>query len=161
VYAPQVYSGPLLFSPCRYLFRKGSNLSTIKPGKHPMRYKNVLNSGLLINLDAFRLVGGYNEGVKLYFSDFVFFDRLKRYYNDFIVIDCRLDHQLSSVDYKDIDVALTRFSYYCAGARQASQGNISAYFNQAIVIGIRSILMNNRFKSLKFFKVYKEEFLGF
>ena len=159
LYAPQLYSGTALFSPCRYAFGKGSNLHHIESGVHTMTHRNVLNSGLLIQLDAFKAVGGYDEKVKLYFSDFAFFERLKRVYRKFVVIGCQLEHQLSSVDYSDHSFALKRFSLYCKGARQTSRGNLLAYLNQAITVGLRSVLMSWRFKSLQFFSAFFQSFV--
>ncbi len=158
VYAPQLYSGSLLYSPCQYWFRKGSNLPAVQPGVHKMQNRNVLNSGLLIDLNAFRKVGGYDEVVQLYFSDFVFFDKMKKHFRKFVVIDCRLEHQLSSVDYSNITVALTRFSYYCEGAKQASRDNLFVYLNQWLLLGFRSLLMSYRFRSLMFLKVFLKIF---
>ena len=158
IYAPQLYNGLLLFSPCRYWLRKGSNLSSIKAGVHLLEYRNVLNSGLLIDMNAFRIVGGYDEAVPLYFSDFVFFNRLKKHFRKFVVIDCRLDHQLSSVDYSNMTVALTRFDYYCEGALQSSRDNLFAYLNQYVLLGSRSLLMSYRFRSLKFLKLFIKNF---
>ena len=158
VYAPQLYSGSLLYSPCRYRFGKGSNLPHIEPGIHSTNHRGILNSGLLIQLQAFRRVGGYDDTVRLYFSDLVFFGRLKKVYSQFVVVDCRLEHQLSSVDYGDKSVALNKFAAYCAGARQASRGNGFAYVNQGIMVGLRSLRMSWRFKSwlfpLVFFKTF-------
>lgn len=159
IYAPQVYSDKALFSPCRYLFMKGSNLLSIKPGVHSMINRNVLNSGLLVDLDAFYQAGGYDETVPLYFSDFVFFDRLKKYFKAFVVLNCRLDHQLSSVDYTNTAHALLRFSYYCLGARQASSSKKYVYFNYAVTVGLRSIVMSYRFQTLRFLKVFVKDFI--
>lgn len=159
IYAPQVYSDKALFSPCRYLFMKGSNLPSIEPGVHLMIKRNVLNSGLLIDLGAFYQAGGYDETVPLYFSDFVFFDRLKNHFKTFVVLKCCLNHQLSSVDYTNTAHALTRFSYYCVGARQASLSNECAYLNYAVTVGLRSIVMSYRFQNLRFLRVFVKDFI--
>ncbi|WP_018617642.1 hypothetical protein [Spirosoma luteum] len=159
LYAPQVYSGGILYSPCRYVFQKGSNLKGIDPGVHQTRYRSVINSGLLINLFAFHKVGGYDDEVQLYFSDHVFFDRIKKYFPRFVVIKCRLEHQLSSVDYNDLSTALIRFAYYSRGARQASHNNNYQYAKHSIMVGLRSLAMSYRFRSLQFLSVFKENFL--
>ncbi len=160
LYAPQVYSGGLLYSPCRYVFHKGSNLRSIDPGVHKTRYRSVINSGLLLYLSAFHEVGGYDEEVQLYFSDHVFFDRIKKYFPNFVVINCRLEHQLSSVDYNDLSTALTRFAYYSRGARQASHNRNYIYAKHSIMVGLRSLVMCYRFRSLKFASVFKRNFFG-
>lgn len=160
IYAPQLYNGSSLFSPCKYSFQKGSNLKSIVPGVHLMKGMNVLNSGLLIDMNAFQRVEGYDETVKLYFSDFIFFDRLKKFYTSFVVINCHLQHQLSSVDYSDSAFAMKRFTYYCQGAHQASTNNKVAWCGYFITVGLRSILMSQRFGSIQFSKVFLQVFLG-
>lgn len=159
IYVPKVYSGALLFSPCRYWFHRGSNLRTIEPGIQEMVHRNVLNSGLFINLNAFSECGGYDERVPLYFSDFVFFNRLKKYFHQFVVVNCKLEHQLSSADFGDITLASTRFGYYCQGASQASYGKPWTYLEYGITVGIRSLKMGLRFKSTQFIKIFIKNFL--
>lgn len=154
IYAPKVYDGRSFFSPCRYWFWRGSNLPDIDPGIHLMAHRNVLNSGLLISLNAFQLAGGYDEEVPFYFSDFVFFDRLKKHFREFIVVDCQLEHQLSSADFSDITLAITRFTYYCRGARQASRSKKWSYLMYALTVGLRSLKMSYRFKSIEFVKLF-------
>ncbi|MFD2571261.1 glycosyltransferase [Spirosoma soli] len=160
VYAPMLYSNNLLLSPCKYIMNRGTHLAKIEPGVHFLKARNVLNSGLLISIDAYQNVGGYDENVWLYFSDFVFFDRLKVLYKKFVVVDCLIEHQLSSSDYTNAKFALNRFTYYCQGAKAASlsNGELKSYLGYTIMVGLRSILMSYRFKSISFFKVFIKAF---
>lgn len=160
VYAPKLYNRDLLLSPCKYYLYKGSNLTNISSGIHKMKYKNVLNSGLLVDLNAFNAVGGYDESVQLYFSDFAFFDKLKKVYKTFIVLNCSIDHQLSSIDYSDLKFALKRFQLYCKGANEFSKKSAIKYVINMFNIGIRSMLMSYRFKNTEFIKLYAKTYLG-
>ena len=161
VYTPQVYSGDTLLSPCRYFMHRGSPFTIIKPGVNILQGKNVINSGLLINVEAYREVGGYDEKVWLYFSDFVFFDRLKKHYKKFIVLDFSVEHELSSSDYSDLSFAINRFTYYCQGAKAAriSDGSLQANIGYTIAVGLRSILMCRRFGNTVFLKIYIKSIL--
>ena len=160
LYAPQIYSEGLLYSPCRYIFQKGSNLLGIEAGVHLTKNRSVINSGLLVDLAAFHQVSGYDEEVQLYFSDHVFFDRIKRHFPKFVIVNCQLEHELSSVDYRDLPTALTRFAYYCRGARQASRNNVLLYANHGIMVGLRSLVMSYRCRSLDFVNVFIRNFVG-
>lgn len=160
IYAPQLFSKNSLLSPCNYYMYRGTHITKIQKGIHTMKNKNILNSGLLIDINAFKAVGGYDENVWLYFSDFVFFNKLKRKYTEFIVIDCCLSHELSSSDYRDLDFAYNRFNQYCSGAKAASDsaGTIYAYLCYALGIGMRSIVMSYRFKRVSFLKSFVKRF---
>ncbi|GAB3793511.1 glycosyltransferase [Spirosoma humi] len=162
IYCPLVYSNSLLFSPCRYVLKKGINLNHVSPGIHSMKGRNVLNSGLLISLNAFRKAEGYDETVQLYFSDFVFFDRLKKHFKNFVVIDCNLNHSLSSVDYTNLKTALDGFIRYTKGARAASkiQNSFVLYPQYFIALFFRSVLMSLRFKNTAFFENFLKIFIG-
>lgn len=161
VYLPTLFNSDTqqIISPCRYLFKRGSLLSSITPGIHLWKGKNALNSGLLVDLLAFRCVGGYNEQVRLYFSDFVFIDRLKKYYPSFTVVDTTLLHQLSSTDYSNKSFALHRFDLYCHGAREASNVDIIYYPIYAVTVFLRSLRMCQRLNSVKPLHVFIKHFL--
>lgn len=162
LYAPQVLSDGILLSPCKYILYRGSHLKSIMAGVHKTTNRNVLNSGLLIDLKAYERVGGYDEQVWLYFSDFTFFNKIKRQYKDYVVIDCRVEHSLSSSDYSNYDLAMKRFKYYCEGAKAASEleNNTLAYISYRLTVGLRSVKMTKRFKTINFFKIYLNTFFN-
>ncbi|MEZ0485831.1 hypothetical protein [Fibrella aquatica] len=160
VHAPRLYDGEVLASPCGYLLYRGRVLTQIDAGITPMRGRNVLNSGLLVSVESFWKVGGYDESVGLYFSDFVFFDRLKNSYKNFAVVDIDLAHNLSSSDYSDLDVALHRFHLYCKGAYAASKGDPVKKFLYTITVGARSLLMNRRFSTFRFSRIFFDAWMS-
>ena len=154
LHAPRLRADSLLVSPCGYSFYRGHILPSIDSGIHQMIGHNVLNSGLLISVDAFHSVGGYDENVQLYFSDFVFFDRLKTCYNDFAVVDLDLIHNLSSSDYSSLSKAISRFTLYCQGAYAAARGEIGRSILYFLTVGARSLVMGIRFKTWLFVRVF-------
>lgn len=161
IFAPKVYYNGLLISPCHFALYRGSPLVSINSGLHNLKSKNVINSGLLINVSSYQEVGGYDEHVWLYFSDFVFFNRIKAKYKKFFVVDCDLQHELSSSDYTNYTFAIKRFDYYCQGARAASASyeSIGAYIVNGVMVGLRSVLMSYRFKKLNFLKVFFNRYI--
>lgn len=115
---PKLYDKGLMISPCKYFLGRGSciNPNKIKNGENEIRGKMFLNSGSLISISLFEKVGGYDESVPLYFSDFNFFQRVKKYENNYYLIDQIFKHDMSSNDEKDLNKFVKRFELYCNGA---------------------------------------------
>jgi len=158
LYAPRIYANNVLLSPCKYSFHRGTHFKSIDEGVHQLNGKNVLNSGLLMDIEAFLSVEGYDERVWLYFSDFVFFNKLKSQHKYFVVLDVRLEHELSSSDYRDLNFALKRFNLYCEGARAASISERS-FFDYALTVFFRAAKMTFRFNNFNFLLVWVNNFL--
>lgn len=91
---------------------------------YPMRNVSVINSGMLINTDAFLLAGGYNEDVPLDLADYQFIERLSRMVDDFYLTDYVLFQPFSN-DTGCIDSLKTRFKSYCVSAVNYDAGFVS------------------------------------
>ena len=57
LFAPKLIFAGKIFSPCRYVFKRGSHFRRLDPGIHRMKNTSFLNSGLLINLSLFEKTG--------------------------------------------------------------------------------------------------------
>lgn len=154
IHAPKLYAGGVLVSPCAYRYYRGHLLNGITSGANPVQGRNVLNSGLLVNVEAFQRVGGYDESVQLYFSDFVFFNRIKRVCDTFAVVDVDLLHDLSSSDYSSEPTAMNRFLLYCQGAYAAAKGGQIRSILYFLTVGARSLVMGRRFSTWAFTRVF-------
>lgn len=159
LHVPQLYVNGVLNSPCKYRLLRGSHLPFIQPGEHEVKGLNILNSGVLIKTNAFNTAGGYNEEIRLYFSDFDFFDRYKRVYPAFAVTDSRFTHFLESGNYQDIDTSLFRFGLYCEGAYQAGRQSLVKRVGYFLTVGLRSIKMAFRLRSTAFISVFLEQWI--
>ncbi|WP_270795471.1 glycosyltransferase [Aeromonas sp. QDB11] len=82
---------------------------------------SVINSGLMIPLSLFNTVGGYNEKIKLDFSDVYFIERYKEINNHIILLPINIMHSLSGDEGYDKERELHRFKYYCVGARELAK----------------------------------------
>ncbi|WP_445777213.1 glycosyltransferase [Shewanella sp.] len=78
--------------------------------------KSVINSGLLVPLDVCKKVGGYNNNIKLDFSDIYFIEKYKEINDKVILLDCYIKHSLSGDEGLNITAEMKRFPYYCNGA---------------------------------------------
>ena len=117
--APFLYSEAKLISPCAFIFNYGFALRRIPvSGWNNFKNLSVLNSGLLIKLEAFEKLGGYNEDIFLDFSDFDFIKRYKKMFSQFYLINTRVEHHLESSVHGSFNEL--RFIKYCKSYRRAS-----------------------------------------
>ena len=146
------------FSPCTYRFKRGFYLDTIAPGPHSLYKLSPVNSGILVSLNAFFEVGGYNEKVKLDFSDFQFIERFRKRYADFIVMDvvCQQDFSDDEVSYSG---QANRFRYYCEGARNMEKEGIGDWLQYNMVVLLRALRLMVRYGKWKFLQTYFNTFL--
>lgn len=77
---------------------------------------SVINSGLMIPLTIFEMIGGYNENIKLDFSDVYFLEKYKEKHNQLILLPLELIHSLSGDEGYNKTRELHRFKFYCEGA---------------------------------------------
>ena len=83
---------------------------------HPLKNALIINSGMLVKVDAFLQVGGYNERVAVDLSDFQFIDRLSREHDSFYAIDYQLEQPFSN-DSDDIETLRKRYRLFCRSCR--------------------------------------------
>lgn len=93
---------------------------------YPMRNVSVINSGMLINTDAFLQAGGYNEDVPLDLADYQFIERFGKKIDDFYLTDYVLFQPFSN-DTCSIDSLKTRFKSYCLSALNYDAGTVARY----------------------------------
>lgn len=94
-----------------------TSLSNTAPSKiiNPSKY-GIINSGMLINVDAFWNVGGYNNKVWLDYSDFQFIERFSNKYHKAFVIDNECIQSFSN-DNPDFNQKITRFKLFCSSVK--------------------------------------------
>ena len=142
-----------IFSPCTYRFKRGFYLNTIKKGTHSLQKLSPVNSGMLINVTTFFKVGGYNEKVKLDFSDFQFIERFRKKHMQFFVVDCigKQDFSEDNVSQKSQAV---RFGYFCEGAKNIEKHNLWDSLQYHIVVFFRALRLSRRYNDFGFIKTY-------
>ena len=91
---------------------------------YPIKNVSVINSGMLINVDAFLQVGGYNENVPLDLADYQFIERLSKNVDDFYLMDYVL-YQSFSNDVDSLDSLIFRFKSYCVSSLHYDAGLVS------------------------------------
>lgn len=112
------------FSPFRYRWNRGTG-TNVSPGKYRLGKLLPVNSGACVKLSAFNDVGGYNENLRLDFSDVDFFMRLSRKNYEFIVLDSLANQSFSNME-KDSDKIFTRFLSYLKDAKMCTKYGIGS-----------------------------------
>jgi GT2 family glycosyltransferase len=123
---PKMRDAVGLVSPFALFIGGGWRIRTVSE-KLPLARYRFVNSGLFIQCEAFEAVGGYDEKIPLDFSDVSFGQRLRKVTDHFVVVDCTLQHDLSSTVRLSLAEAVRRFGYFCRGARSMRLQSRSGY----------------------------------
>lgn len=91
---------------------RGMEIDSLPRSMVKLSSASIINSGMLINLEAYSDVGGYNEKVFLDFSDYQFVERLSEKYEFARVIDCECVQSFSNDD-DDVRKKLARYRLFC------------------------------------------------
>jgi GT2 family glycosyltransferase len=118
--------------------------------------KSVINSGLMIPLLMFEKIGGFNEKLKLDFSDYYFIEKFKVLNKKIILVDVYLKHRISGDEGNNFTQEYNRFRYFCYGAREL--GNSLGIFLLWAPFR-RLIRLILKYKNLKFIQIYCSHFL--
>jgi len=159
LFAPKVISNNRIISPCRYFLNKGYSLRKIKPGTHKFHITSLVNSGMLIHVEAFERSGGYNEKIRLDFADHGFIGRYKANYSNFAVINLRCFQNFSGKQRLTLDSALARFALYCEGARNKAVNKLDCFVLMVVTI-LRTIKLSLTYMSPRFFVTFYNYFLA-
>jgi rhamnosyltransferase len=150
LFCPKLLSKENIVSPCKIKFYRGVALRIMpKSGVFMLSFLKPINSGLLINLQAFNIIGGFNEHIKLDFSDFEFIDRFRIRYAEAVLLPIICKHSLSSFSIMPLNSAISRFGYYRSGIRLLKKDFTSAIIIE-ILLMLRAIKFSIRYKSLQF-----------
>jgi len=153
VFVPILKASEKIISPCFYAFKRGFHLKQVDPGLHTFNRTLPVNSGALINLELFKLTGGYNEKIKLDFSDFYFFEKVRKISTEYVVLDLICHHDISTQSNQSIDSAAQRHIYYCEGAKAFSQ-SLQDRIVMLLVSFFRSLKLSMKFREILFVKIW-------
>jgi hypothetical protein len=160
LYAPIVYREKRIYSPAyiNCFIGKVQNLESFSYQEiYSLDKKSLINSGLMIPVSLIDLIGGFDENIKLDFSDFYFIEKYKKINSDVILLDLYLQHSLSGDEGKNYSAEMLRYKYYCNGAK---------YFNIALnefrlLPALRRMLrLIIKYKSLMPINIFSGYFIG-
>ena len=155
--APILRSGPIVISPCRFVAGFGWPIRGRLPELLPLRGHSILNSGMLVRLDAFDAVGGYNELIPLDFADHDFCRRFGQRFGSVRVLDLACRHGFSDREAASLDRDLQRFTFFCRGARAAIPGRFAAA-GYLLAVLLRGAVLCWRHRTTRFLPVLGQKF---
>lgn len=147
-----------IFSPCRYLFKRGFKLKNINIGLNSFNFKSPVNSGILVSTKEYLICGGYNEKIRLDFSDYQFIERFRLKHKMFIVVDSTGIQDFSN-ESNNVAQLNSRFSLYCQSARACNKKNIFDNLQYFITIFSRAISLSIRTKNSIFISTLTKDYL--
>lgn len=161
IYAPLVVdrNKTKVYSPARLEYFVGHALPYSQMPRatlFSLERMSVINSGLLIPLAVFEKVGGFNEKIKLDFSDIYFIESYKKYNSTVILLDIDMVHSLSGDEGNNFDSEISRFGFYCTGAKELAKALHASTNWSAFRRMVRLIL---KYKSLAPVLVFYKFFL--
>ena len=104
-------------SPTPYYMKTSDLQNTAPVGKVSFSSVSPINSGMLISVDSFKSVGGYEEAVWLDFSDICFIEKYKKKYSEYYILPDVICTQAFSAIETDYAKVYKRFCIYLECAR--------------------------------------------
>lgn len=140
-------------SPLRFYFGGGQRVKSFG-NKTILKLRDFLfhNSGVMIATETFERAGGYDERLRLDFSDFAFVHRLRAHCREFVVADFSCTHRLATSEATSLDERLLRFESYASAGR---------YFNKTYASSNWLLLPRIFLRGIKFCLQYRtHKFMG-
>lgn len=109
---------------------------------------DVINSGMLVNVDEFIKVGGYKENVSLDFSDFQFVERFKVLHNRAVALNVTCLQNFSNEE-KNVKKLLGRFDSYCRNVLNFEYHNSKTRAKIAYLVVKHTAMLSVRCRSVK------------
>lgn len=145
-------------SPTKTFMKTSYPCKTVKSGCVSFKEASPINSGILLTVDSFFKVGGYDPEVTLDFSDVRFVEKYKKRYESFYVmeLECLQDF---SVNEKDVNKLLGRYLIFLQCAKNCKKERWHDYIAYLGVTLKRTLRLTLQTKNLVFFKLYFKNYL--
>lgn len=124
--------------------------------EYSLQGKSLINSGLMIPIEIFEKIGGYNEKLKLDFSDIYFIEKYKELNPKIILVDVYLKHSISGDEGEDFAREYSRFRYYCSACKELERTLNTTVLWSPFRRLLRLIL---KYKRLSFIRIFFEYYL--
>lgn len=152
ILVPIVKVGNEYFSPLKQTFLGRKKFSYIKNDFNKLGKSMIINSGILIRLETFLTVGGYNQRIPLDLADHQFIYKLSKVCSSFFLINYTIIQSFSN-DVDSIDSLKNRFCFYCIGSLNF-EGSCLKIIEIFCALIKRLLSLTIRTKSLAFTKIF-------
>lgn len=148
LFSPILKFGCKIISPLKIKFQRGKGIKKIESGIKALKNFSIINSGLCMKTDLFFKTEGYNEQIRLDFSDISFIRRLSKVISHFFLVPIVVEHDLSAF-HKNAKSALNRFEIYCTDAINYAH-EFDVLLQISIVIILRGFKLALKYRNVKF-----------
>ncbi|BES62408.1 glycosyltransferase [Dysgonomonas capnocytophagoides] len=145
-------------SPVPYIYRFACSKTFVPIGIASFEKFIPINSGMLVNVQAFIEVGGYNEAVTLDFSDTQFVERFTSKYKEFYILDCICSQDFSA-ETTNFTSLLNRFEIFCKCARNCQKNRLVDKIQYFLVVLKRTISLSVKCKKVVFLRYFFKYYL--
>jgi len=114
---------------------------------------SIINSGMIIKVNLFNQVGGYNENILLDFSDHEFISRLSKFIEKISLLDTKIIHELSCQVNTTLSSRLFRYKTYLIGGKEFSK-TINKRFSFYLVSFARGVKLSIKNKSFYYISIW-------
>lgn len=135
------------------------NKNEIRPGIYDINKYDIINSGMLVNVNDFIKVGGYKEEVGLDFSDFQFLERLKTAVKQVVVLNIICIQDFSNNE-DDKEKLINRYKIYCRNASKFETHRLSVKIKITYLVLKHTMALTARCKSIEPFNILFKSILN-
>lgn len=127
-------------------------------GVYSMSTYNAINSGCCVPVDLYWQAGGYNEAVRLDFSDYEFQRRLRNVSTSLYVLPLVARQDFSN-DEQNKEKLLTRFHFFLEGANGCELSGVRERMQMFVMVLKHTLALSLRTKNWKFIILYLKKYL--
>jgi rhamnosyltransferase len=149
----------IIFSPCITRHKRGYPPGQVIPGRHSLWKFSPVNSGILVNLDLFLKVGGYNEKVKIDFCDFQFLEKVRLVSPDFVITTTVGSQNFSAITETYMPKQLQRFKIYLEDASNCIKPSFSDRLGFFYTVTRHALGLSLKLRNLSFLRLYFHHYL--
>lgn len=151
VFVPKIYSGGKIVSPSFYINFRSIPIEKQLPDFLDLTDVSFINSGMLIAVDLFEKVGGYDRNLRIDFCDHSFVERIRTEVGKVGIIDLALNQNFSFNEF-DFEKAVRRYSLFLKdfkAYRNSKKNKLTLFYN----VDLRHLLkLSVKYKSLRFLR---------
>ncbi len=139
-------------SPCKHWHNWNFTLKEIKPGVHSLAKLALINSGITIEVNTLKQLGGFNEQLPMDFSDSFVIDELRKTNCSFFLLNAICRHRLSNEE-KDFTRVKSRYKVYVKSSKIYASG-IRQPLLFRLFLFLRALKLSVRHADLFFIKTF-------
>lgn len=152
LFVPLIFAEHNIISPYRVSCKVGWRIRNEVIGYISSKKYHAINSALFVRVKYFLALNGYDEKIKLDFTDFVFFDKYSAFADSFFVIKAKCKQNLSTYE-TDVDKLMRRYISFCTDALHCPRKNRIDSLSYFFVVFKRTLSLVIQTRSLKFLKL--------